>query len=76
MEVLMLYRCIRSGRTMEFNDPEDIEQMKTNESYVPIEVSTHSQGEPHGLQQTNEKDAVEVSSKAPQVKRGRPKIKR
>lgn len=70
----MLYRCLRSGRTVEINDPEDIEKMKDNESYVIAEVSAHSQGEQHGLQETNEKDAVEVARKAPQVKsRGRPK---
>lgn len=68
----MLYRCIRSGRTMEFNDPEDIEQMKTNESYVPIEVSTHSQGEQDGMRNEVKEDAQQ-GQEAPQVKkRGRP----
>lgn len=70
----MFYRCVRSGKTIEFNDPEDIEQMKTNESYTPIEVSTYLQGNSNGLQETNEKESAQVT-KAQEVKRGRPRKK-
>mgnify|MGYP001023408799 CR=1 FL=1 len=68
----MLYRCLRSGRTVEINDPEDIEKMKDNESYVIAEVSAHSQGEQDGMRNEVKEDAQQ-GQEAPQVKkRGRP----
>lgn len=41
----MLYQCLRSGRTLELSDPDDIERMKDNESYRAIEVSAYFQGD-------------------------------
>lgn len=67
----MLFKCIRSGRTMEVTDPEDIVQMKSNESY--IEVSAHSHGEQHGLQETAQREVEAPRQDAVPVKRrGRP----
>lgn len=67
---MALFRCLRSGRTVEFTDPEDIEKMKDNESYV--KVSTHSQGEQDGMRNEVKEDAQQ-GQEAPQVKkRGRP----
>lgn len=61
---------------MEFNDPEDIEQMKTNESYVVVpaqEVSAHSQGDQDGLRKETQEVTVQNSDATSQVKkRGRP----
>lgn len=67
----MFYRCVRSQRIIEVNDPEDIEQMKTNESYIALT------GDNNGLQ-TNEKDAIETPVAEKEVvptgarRRGRP----
>ena len=73
----MLFKCVRSGRTMEVNDPEDIVQMKTNESYVIVEVSAvsaHSQGEQDGLRKETEEVPVQNADAAPKVKKlGRPR---
>lgn len=67
---MALFRCLRSGRTVEFTDPEDIEKMKDNESYV--KVSTHSQGEQDVMRNKVKEDAQQ-GQEAPQVKkRGRP----
>ena len=69
----MLFKCVRSGRTMEVNDPEDIVQMKTNESYVIVEVSAYSQGEQDGLRKETEEVTIQNADAAPEVKkRGRP----
>ena len=71
----MLFKCVRSGRTMEVNDPEDIVQMKTNESYVIVEVSAvsaHSQGDSDGLRKETKEVPVQNADAAPEVKkRGR-----
>ena len=70
----MLFKCVRSGRTMEVNDPEDIVQMKTNESYVIVEVSAHSQGEQDGLRKETEEVPVQNADATPKVKKlGRPR---
>ena len=71
----MLFKCVRSGRTMEVNDPEDIVQMKTNESYVIVEasvvsvVSAHSQGDSDGLRKETEEVPVKNADSAPKVKK-------
>jgi hypothetical protein len=57
---------------MEVNDPEDIVQMKTNESYVIVEVSAYSQGEQDGLRKETEEVTIQNADAAPEVKkRGR-----
>ena len=80
----MLYKCVRSGRTMEVTNPDDIIQMKTNESYIALEpypvapestaeVSTHSQGEQDGLRKKAQEVPVQNADAPPQVKkRGSP----
>ena len=68
----MLFRCVRSGRTMEITDPDNIVQMRNNESYV--EVSAYSQGEQNGLRKETEEVPVQNADAAPKVKRlGRPR---
>lgn len=70
----MLFKCVRSGRTMEVNDPEDIVQMKTNESYIIVEVSAHSQGDSDGLRKETQEVTFQNADAAPEVKkRGRPR---
>ena len=64
----MLFKCVRSGRTMEVNDPEDIVQMKTNESYVIVEVSAHSQGDSDGLRKETQEVTFQNADAAPEVK--------
>lgn len=75
----MLYRCVRSGRVMEVTDPENIEQMKTNESYVVVqqqeiakEVSAHSQGDSDGLRKKEEVTVENADAPSQVKKRGRP----
>jgi len=66
----MLFRCKRSGNTINIEQPDDIERMKTHEEYT--QVSTHSQGEQHGLQETQQDaKAPEAEVKQPK-RRGRP----
>ncbi len=64
----MLFRCLRSGNTVEITQPDDIERMKDYEGYVAIKE------EDHGLQT---EDAEALQSEAPEAKevkkRGRPK---
>lgn len=66
----MLFKCLRSGNTVNIDDPEDIERMKTHEGY---EVVNHKETD-HGLQT---EDAEAFQSEAPEAKevkkRGRPK---
>ena len=73
----MLFKCVRSGRTMEVNDPEDIVQMKTNESYVIVEVSVvsaYSQGDGDGLRKETKEVPIKNADAAPKVKKlGRPR---
>ena len=72
----MLYKCLRSGNTVEITDPEDIARMQYHEGYSPI---IEIEGEDHALR--NEKDASpedaqafpHQGSEAKEVKkRGRP----
>ncbi len=73
----MLFRCKRSGNTINIEQPDDIERMKTHEEYTQVisQVSTHSQGEQHGLQETQQ-DAkapeAEVKELHQPKRRGRP----
>lgn len=61
----MFYKCIRSGNTLEVTDPEDIEKMKTNESYVLIGDSSEKASQ--------EEIPVQNADAPSQVKqRGRP----
>lgn len=69
----MLFKCLRSGNTVEINDPEDIERMKTHEGYILA-----NQGDNHGLQKTPCPESSDACSgqdaEAKEVKkRGRPK---
>jgi hypothetical protein len=69
----MLFKCKRSGNTINVEQPDDIERMKTHEEYT--QVSTHSQGEQHGLQekQTDESTVPQAGQNAEaKVRRGRP----
>lgn len=79
----MLYKCVRSGRTMEVTNPDDIIQMKTNESYIAlepypipsestVEVSTHSQGDSDGLRKKEEVTVENADAPSQVKKRGRP----
>lgn len=68
---MALFRCLRSGRTVEFTDPEDIEKMKDNESYV--KVSTHSQGEQDGTTETKKEVSVQDAQEKVLKKLGRPR---
>ena len=71
----MLFRCLRSGNTVEISDPEDVERMKFHEGYQPV------LGENHGLHEKtpSPEDAATCSgenAEAKEVKkRGRPKGK-
>jgi len=69
----MLFKCKRSGNTINIEQPDDIERMKTHEEYT--QVSTHSQGEQHGLQE-EQQDAkapeAEVKQSQQPKRRGRP----
>lgn len=61
------FKCKRSGNTINVEQPDDIERMKTHEEYtqVTIQVSTHSQGEQHGLQEiAQDAEAPEAEVKA------------
>jgi len=77
----MLFKCKRSGNTINVEQPDDIERMKTHEEYTQVtpQVSTHSQGEQHGLQeiaQDAKATEAEVKAEVQQVqqpkRRGRP----
>ena len=71
----MLFRCLRSGNTVNIEQPDDIERMKTHEEYV--QVSTHSQGDDHGKEATRPQDAQAYPHQDAQAKvlrrPGRPK---
>jgi hypothetical protein len=70
----MLFKCKRSGNTINVEQPDDIERMKTHEEYTQVvpQVSTHSQGEQHGLQE-EQQDAKAPEAEVKQPKRrGRP----
>ena len=65
----MLFKCLRSGNTVNIDDPEDIARMKFHEGYSQInqEVS-------HGLQTENAQTFPDQNPEAKEVKkRGRPK---
>ncbi len=60
----MLFRCLRSGNTVNIDQKDDIERMMNFEGYECVEriepsiqSVTHSVGEDHGLQETQ--NAVE-----------------
>lgn len=52
----MLFKCLRSGNTVEISDPEDIERMKFHEGYIQF------QGDNHAL--PNEKNASPEDAQA------------
>jgi hypothetical protein len=59
----MLFKCKRSGNTINVEQPDDIERMKTHEEYT--QVSTHSQGEQDGLRKkAQDAEAPEAEVKA------------
>lgn len=69
----MLFRCLRSGNTVNIDQQDDIARMKFHEGYEAVEVSTHSQGE------SNEHNEMQSAfAQAPQVaqaevkRKGRP----
>jgi hypothetical protein len=73
----MLFRCKRSGNTINIEQPDDIERMKTHEEYTQVaaQVSAYSQGEQHGMQekQTDESTVPQAGQNAEaKVRRGRP----
>jgi hypothetical protein len=44
---MALFRCLRSGNTVEISQPDDVERMKDHEGYVRV-----TEEEQHGMQQT------------------------
>ena len=62
----MLFRCRRSGNTVNIEQPDDIERMKTHEEYAAVEIQN----------ETSSNEAVEVTE-APKTevlkRRGRPR---
>jgi hypothetical protein len=68
----MLFKCKRSGNTINVEQPDDIERMKTHEEYT--QVSTHSQGEQDGLRKkAQDAEAPEAEVLTVAKKRGRPR---
>ena len=64
----MLFKCLRSGNTVEIDQPDDIDRMKTHEGYIQVQEINH------GLQTEDAEAHPDQSPEAKEVKkRGRPK---
>lgn len=72
----MLFRCKRSGNTINIDQPDDIERMRVHEEYTEVieQVSTHYQGDQDGLrekEQNAETSETEVKQSHQPKRRGR-----
>ena len=61
---MAIFKCLRSGNTIQLYQEDDIERMATHEGYIRLDLpQALNKGENHGLQANEEnavaKDAVE-----------------
>lgn len=76
---MALFKCLRSGNTVNIEQQDDIDRMKFHEGYVAVgevtEVSTHSQGdryEQHEMQSAFAQAPQVAEAEVKAKKRGRP----
>lgn len=71
----MLFRCIRSGNTVNIEQIDDIERMKYHEGYVPVIDYVELKEKDHEIKKTDSNEDADEDAKKEKVlikKRGRP----